>query len=143
MPAPVEPPLGLHVARVAKVVSTEFDAVLSAAGGSLPAWLVLLAVRTRGADNQQALADAIGIHGATLTHHLNAMEARGLISRRRDPANRRNHLVEVTADGEALFRALRRAATTFDARLRGDLSESELHSLRRVLDQLADNLGQP
>ena len=110
------------------------------AGGSLPTWLVLLALKTRRADNQRELAEAIGIHGATLTHHLNGMEARGLLLRRRDPHNRRNHLVEVSASGEALFRDLRKAAVAFDSRLRRDIPATQVESLRRLLGRLADNV---
>ena len=52
-------------------------------------WLVLLNLKTRRLANQRELAEAVGIREATLTHHLNAMEAGGLITRRRDTANRR------------------------------------------------------
>ncbi|MGH3264275.1 MAG: MarR family transcriptional regulator, partial [Trebonia sp.] len=89
MPAPATPPIGLHLARTAKAVSRAFDDALAAAGGSLPSWLILISVKTRALGNQSELADAVGIRGATLTHHLNAMEADGLVRRRRDPANRR------------------------------------------------------
>jgi DNA-binding transcriptional MocR family regulator len=44
--------------------------------------------------NQRQIAESIGIQGATLTHHLNAMEADGVVTRRRDPTNRRVHVVE-------------------------------------------------
>src|ERR671926_2006974 len=113
MPRPSRTPIGLHLAQVAKVVNRAFDDALAGAGGSLPVWLVLIALKSQQAANQRQLADAVGIQGPTLTHHLNTMESAGLLTRRRDPQNRRVHLVELTDAGEALFHRLREAATGF------------------------------
>ncbi|TIT29469.1 MAG: winged helix-turn-helix transcriptional regulator, partial [Mesorhizobium sp.] len=87
------PPVGMNLARTAKAVAQAFDAALVEAGGTLPVWLTLLSVKSKELANQRELAGMIGIQGATLTHHLNAMEAQGLLTRRRDPQNRRVHQV--------------------------------------------------
>src|SRR5256885_15162726 len=86
---PLRTPIGLQLANTAKVVSRAFDDALAAAGGSRPEWLTLLAIKTRARVSQRELASAVGIQGATLTHHLHAMEAAGLVTRARDPENRR------------------------------------------------------
>jgi MarR family transcriptional regulator for hemolysin len=93
---PVRTPIGLDLARTAKTVGRAFDEALGAAGGSLPMWLILLSVKTRSMGNQRELAEAIGIKQATLTHHLNAMAGSGLLTRERDPDNRRVHIVKLT-----------------------------------------------
>lgn len=135
-------PAGLHLARVAKVVSRAFDDALAAAGGSLPVWLVLLNLKINPRASQRELADAVGVREATLTHHLNAMEKDGLLTRRRDPGNRRIHIVELSDDGHALFLRLRDAAVSFDSQLRQGLSQTELDTLASLLSRLADNVGQ-
>jgi MarR family transcriptional regulator, transcriptional regulator for hemolysin len=140
MYGPDRPPVGMHLARVARETGRAFDAALAEAGGSLPVWLVLISLKSRQLANQRALADAVGIQEATLTHHLNAMEAAGLLTRRRDPANRRVHVVELTPEGDALFVRLRAAATAFDERLRAGLSAAELERFEAVLDRLRDNV---
>ncbi len=142
MAPPTSPPIGLELTRVARLVSRAFDAALAEAGGSLPTWLVLLTLKTRPVANQRELAAAVGIQGATLTHHLNAMESDGLLTRRRDPANRRVHLVELTADGEAAFHRLRSVAMGHDARLRAGFSDPELDALRTLLERLGANVGE-
>lgn len=134
-------PAGLHLTRVARVVSRAFDDALAAAGGSLPAWLVLLNLKINPRANQRELADAVGVREATLTHHLNAMEKDGLLTRRRDPDNRRIHIVELSEDGHALFLRLRDAAVSFDGRLRQGLSQTELDRLASLLNRLAYNVG--
>ena len=141
MPRPAHQPLGLHLTRISRTVSRAFGDTLAAAGGSLPVWLVLISLKSRRLASQSKLAEAVGIKGATLTHHLDAMESAGLVTRRRDPANRRLHLVELTPAGDALFLRLRDAAAAFDRRLRGALSEDEVGQLEALLTRLKDNVS--
>jgi MarR family transcriptional regulator, transcriptional regulator for hemolysin len=143
MPRPARPPLGRHLASVSRAVSRAFDEVLAEAGGSLPVWLVLISLKSGTRASQRELAGAVGIQGATLTHHLNTMESAGLVTRRRDPANRRLHLVELTPAGDALFLRLRDAATAFDRRLRAGLTEAEVSQFGTLLTRLRDNVAVP
>jgi len=140
MPRPIRQPIGRLLADVAKAVSRAFDDALAEAGGTVPVWLVLISLKSQQTASQRELAEAVGIQGATLTHHLNAMEAAGLVTRRRDPENRRLHVVELTAEGDALFLRLRDAATAFDKRLRAGFSERELGQLTELLAALRGNV---
>ena len=135
------PPVGMNLARTSKLVAQAFDAALVEAGGTLPVWLTLLSVKSSELANQRELAGMIGIQGATLTHHLNAMEAQGLLMRRRDPDNRRVHLVELTEAGEAMFLKLRAAALIFDKRLRAGLPDDRLAEFDEVLAALRANVA--
>jgi MarR family transcriptional regulator for hemolysin len=131
----------VHLAQVARTVSRAFDAALVDSGGSLPVWLVLIALKSRQRANQRELAEAVGIQGPTLTHHLDAMEAAGLVTRRRNPQNRRDHLVELTAHGDALFFRLRDTAAEFDQRLRAGFSEGDVARVEAMLTRLRDNVA--
>jgi MarR family transcriptional regulator for hemolysin len=137
---PPHEPIGLQLTRVAKGASRAFDAALAAEDGSVPTWLILLSLKTGRPETQRALARAVGIEGPTLTHHLAKLEAGGLITRTREPENRRVHRVELTPAGDAAFERLRRAAVRFDSKLRGDLGEDDLARLRGLLDTLDGNL---
>jgi len=140
VPRPAQTPIGMELAGVARDVGRAFDAALAGAGGSRPMWLVLLSLKSRPTANQRELAAAVGIQDATLTHHLNGMEADGLLTRRRDPANRRVHLVELTEAGDAAFRRLRTVAQHYDTRLRTGFSDADLDTLRGLLARLRDNV---
>ena len=140
MPRPASTPIGLHLARTARSVIRAFDKALAQAGDSVPVWLVLISLKTQQLGNQRNLAEEVGIKEATLTHHLNSMEEQGLITRRRDPANRRVHLVELTEAGEAAFHQLRGAAAAFDERLRAGLSGDEVARLADLLSRLEANV---
>jgi MarR family transcriptional regulator, transcriptional regulator for hemolysin len=140
MPAARGMPIGRLIASTAKALSRAFGEALAEAGGSEHVWLILLALKTSENANQRELAAAVGIQGATLTHHLNAMEGEGLVTRRRDPHNRRVHVVELTPAGEAAFQRMRSAAVEFDRRLRGDLPDEDLRRTVAVLEQLRANV---
>ncbi|MCU1454171.1 MAG: MarR family transcriptional regulator [Acidimicrobiales bacterium] len=134
-------PIGLQLARTAKAVSRAFDDALSSAGGSLPTWLVLTSLKARRHAAQRDLAAAVGVEGPTLTHHLNRMEEAGLLTRTRDPKNRRVHQVELTAGGEAKFRELVGAVRRFDRDLRRGFDQQEIGALSDLLARLATNVS--
>src|SRR3954447_5817982 len=136
---PGDESLSLLIGRIAKELSRAFDDVLVAAGGSTPTWQVLRALSTGDHRTQADLAAAIGVRQPTLTHHLDALERTGLVAREREAGNRRVQRVTVTESGEQLFLRLRRAAASFDGRLRAGLDDGEVVQLRRLLAQLAED----
>ena len=143
MPPPRQQPIGLALASTAKRLSRAFDDTLAEAGGSRPVWLILLALKVQPPQTQRELAAAVGIEGATLTHHLDAMQRAGLVTRERMPENRRVQRVELTKDGERAFLRLREAAVEFDARIRTGLSDADVDRLRELLATLAANSTEP
>ncbi|MGZ4572636.1 MAG: MarR family winged helix-turn-helix transcriptional regulator [Blastococcus sp.] len=136
---PSDVPIGLLVSRTAKALSRAFDETLTAAGGSTSTWLVLLALKSGTHRTQGELAEVVGVRQPTLTHHLDTMERAGFVTRVREPGNRRVQRVQLTEAGEALFVRLRRAAGSFDGRLRAGLDDTEVTELRRLLAQLTEN----
>jgi MarR family transcriptional regulator for hemolysin len=134
-------PIGLRLSQAARTVGRAFEDALEEADGTLPTWLILLNLKIHQPPNQHDLAKAIGIREATLTHHLNTLDARGLITRTRNATNRRIHVVELTEAGEAAFTRLQQAAAAFDSKLRAGLSEPDLDRLGDLLDRLAANAG--
>jgi MarR family transcriptional regulator, transcriptional regulator for hemolysin len=143
MSEPFPVPIGLRLNQVARAVGRAFDDALAEAGGTISVWLILLNLKIRKPGPQRDLAEAIGIREATLTHHLNAMDANGLITRTRDAANRRIQVVTLTEKGDQAFQALAAVAMAFDAKLRTDLTDSDLATLETLLTRLSANAGTP
>src|SRR5207253_920851 len=81
-----EEPLGRHLVFTAKAMRAAFEETLAAAGGSLGTWVVLSALSSEGLISQTALAGHIQLEGATITHHIDRLEALGLVRRQADPA---------------------------------------------------------
>ena len=117
-----------------------FEEAMGAAGGSASTWLVVLSLKTGSPRTQAELAAAVGVQGPTMTHHLDGLEQSGLVTRERDPSNRRAQQVRLTEAGEAMFHRLRAAAVAFDRRARTGLSGPEEAELRRLLDVLHANV---
>ena len=133
-------PIGLHLARVAKLASRAFDDALAEVGGSLPMWLILVSLKSQRHGAQRELAEAVGIEGPTLTHHLNRMETAGLVTRTRDAENRRIHRVDLTKEGEAMFQRLLATVVAFDKRLRAGFSKNDIAALNGFLERLRANV---
>jgi MarR family transcriptional regulator, transcriptional regulator for hemolysin len=133
---PAMPPIGLQLSRTARAATNAFERAMAEAGGSASAWQVLVLVRAGQWGTQAQMAEAMGITGATLTHHLNALEDQGLVRRWREASNRRVQQVALTDAGEALFDRLRDVAVRHDQRLRANLSDKEVEQLGRLLEKL-------
>jgi MarR family transcriptional regulator, transcriptional regulator for hemolysin len=137
---PVEEPIGRILDATARQASRAFDKQLAEAGGTRPAWLILVALKQQRWRTQQEIATAVGIEGPTLTHHLDAMEKAGLIERSRDREDRRAMRVELTDSGNKLFMQLAKAAIEFDQRLREGVSDKDLEVVRRVFERMRANV---
>jgi DNA-binding MarR family transcriptional regulator len=75
----------------------------AALGMRLKHFITLAQLRDRNGLSQQALGEALCIDANNLVLLLNELEEAGLAARRRDPEDRRRHIVEITAAGlEAL-----------------------------------------
>ena len=128
--------VGLHLARTAHAVTQALERELAREGGSVPVWQVLLLVQAQNWGTQAEMAEQMGITGATLTHHLNALQAKGLIRRWRQPGNRRAQHVELTDEGHELFERLRAVASRHDRYLGSQLGATDERALRELLDRL-------
>ena len=131
--------LAVLVSRCARGLDRALDEALTAAGGSLPTWLVLQALGTADHPTQADLARSVGVRQPTLTHHLDALDRAGFVTRRRAGGDRRAQLVELTDDGRRQFVRLRRVAAAFDGQLRAGLASGDVAELERLLGHLAEN----
>src|ERR1700722_8438951 len=73
-------------------------------GMTLRHFVTLSSLRDHPSAPQQDLGDALCIDASNLVLLLNEVESVGLAERRRDPADRRRHLVRLTAAGETALR---------------------------------------
>lgn len=90
-------PLLEHLARVGR---RAFETTLEP-GGLRPRHLIALKLLSeRGPASQQALADSLSLDPSNVVGLLNELEERKLITRRRDSADRRRHIVELSPRGK-------------------------------------------
>lgn len=99
---------------------------------------ILLALEEGGHETQGAIADALGYDRGQLVGLLDELEERELIERRRDPSDRRRHLVQMTAAGKRKLRRLRTLAREQEDDFLEPLSEAEREQLHGLLLKLAE-----
>jgi DNA-binding MarR family transcriptional regulator len=72
---------------------------------------------------------------------LNPLEADGLVTRKRDPDDRRRHLVTLTPAGERQLASASRAQTQTEDELFASLDDDQREQLRALLLVLRDGLA--
>jgi DNA-binding MarR family transcriptional regulator len=100
-------------------------------------YAILLSLEDGGHETQGAIADSLGYDRGQLVGLLDELEERGLIERRRDPNDRRRHLVQMTADGKRKLRQLRALAGGLEDDFLAPLSDEERDQLHGLLFKLA------
>ncbi len=83
--------------------------------------------------SQQALADLLCTDANNLVILLNELEADGLATRRRDPLDRRRHIVEITPAGRKAVARAEKALAPHEGEVLSGLTTQERADLRRLL----------
>jgi DNA-binding MarR family transcriptional regulator len=109
-------------------------------GMRLKAFLLLGYVRDRGAVSQQELETGLLMDANSVVLLLNETEAAGFSVRRRDPADRRRHMVELTAAGRAAVERAEKAREGIEDDVLSDLNPDERKTLRKLLGRVLDGL---
>jgi DNA-binding MarR family transcriptional regulator len=90
---------------------------------------------------QRELIHEMGVAPSILVTLLNPLEADGLVTRERDPDDRRRHLVTLTEAGERHLASASRAQNEAEDALFASLDENQRRQLRTLLIALRDGLG--
>src|SRR5439155_17984868 len=99
---------------------------------------ILVALEEDTHETQGSIADALGYDRGQLVGLLDELEERGLIERRRDPNDRRRHLVQATVEGKRTLRKLRTLSRQIEDEFLAPLSEDERAQLHALLFRLAE-----
>jgi MarR family transcriptional regulator for hemolysin len=132
--------LGRQLWLTHKSVRELLDGALAQHGGSLQTWVLLKTLASEPNLSHRELSDRMMVSGATLTHHLDRLEADGLLQRTRDLHDRRVVRVDLTPAGKQRAVELESIADGLDLRLRSLLGEADATRLRRLLQRLDDKL---
>jgi DNA-binding MarR family transcriptional regulator len=108
------------------------------AAGASPFHFTVLAVLDEGARETQAtIADALGYDRSYLVGLLDELEERDFIERKRDPADRRRHIVRLTPAGKKTLAKLRALQASIDDDFLAPLDAADRKTLHTLLHRLA------
>lgn len=127
----------LLLTTAARLVQRHFDDALAPLGLTRAAVIALKAMSGRPT-NQEQLAAVVRVQSQTLGRVLSRLETGGLVTRTRDPQDRRQFQVEITDAGEAALKAAREAES---AALPSGFDEWEI--LREQLSRFINSFPSP
>jgi DNA-binding MarR family transcriptional regulator len=98
---------------------------------------VLALLEEEPPETQAMIADALGYDRSHLVGMLDELEERGLIERKRDPADRRRHLVSLTPEGKKASTRLRAVIKQVEEDFFAPLDAQQREQLKSLLGELA------
>jgi len=101
----------------------------------------LIELRNRGELTQQTLCGQLHLDPTNLVTILNELEDRGYATRRRDPQDRRRHLVEVSKKGLAVIDKVSEVMDGVEEELLEGLDPAERRELAGILTSIWDRSG--
>lgn len=127
-------PLLDHLARIGRRAAE----ASMAPGGLRPRHLVALTLlHDHGPIGQQVLADTLRLDPSNVVGLLNELEERGLVVRRRDPLDRRRHIVELSRTGAQELCSAQVRLLTVEDELLAALTADERATLHALLTRAA------
>ena len=129
---------GFLIGRVGKLASRRFAQALETIDLKPPHAAVLMTLRDGGALTQQALGERLQMDPSNLVGVLNELEENGWVLRRRDPADRRRHIVEISNGGADRVAKVEGIVSGVEAELLSVLDERERDLLRALLARVID-----
>jgi MarR family transcriptional regulator, lower aerobic nicotinate degradation pathway regulator len=125
------------IGRLGFAIKSRAIEEFEAAGCSMYQYSVLAMVGEESRTSQAAIADALSLDRSQLVGVLDDLEERGLIERRRDPEDRRRHMVTLTAEGKRQLVRLRGIIKRLEEAFLSPLDEKERAKLHDTLLKVA------
>jgi DNA-binding MarR family transcriptional regulator len=126
------------IARLARTVKGRLEAALAPLGLRTRHLVALSYLRDHGPTPQGALGDGLRIDPSNLVGLLNELDRAGYVERRRDPDDRRRHIVELSKRGRKLVdEDVQRSLAAVDDSVLGSLPADDRATLHRILVELS------
>jgi len=124
---------GYLLMKAGHYIGLEFEAVLAGLELNAREFLVLSFARTSDDLSQQDLSTRLAVDPTIVVGLIDALEDRGLITRTKDPADRRRNVLSLTPAGAELHNAAVAEATTAQDAFFAQLPAGEREQFRTTL----------
>lgn len=127
-------PLIIHLARMGRRAA---DASTGPGDLCHRHLIALTVLDRREGMSQQALGEVLGLDAGNVVRLLNELEDQGLTTRRRDPADRRRHIVTLSPEGETALTAAHARLAGVEDEIFRVLTPEERATLHGLLERVA------
>jgi DNA-binding MarR family transcriptional regulator len=133
--------LGLLLVQLGFLTSRRFGELLAPLGLEQRQAGMLIRLAANEGRSQQALGDLLGLNATRMVFLVDELEQRGLVERRRNPADRRSHALYLTDRGRDTLRQAQQAMAAHERSLAASLTEAEREQLVALLRKVATEQG--
>ncbi len=105
----LEKELGFTIIKTAKCIEKQLNEHLSDFGLTLAQGKIILKLGKNDIVNQRTLSEALDVEPATIVRTLDRMERDGFIKRKKNPTDRRVHIIHLTERAKDLIPSLEEA----------------------------------
>ena len=131
----------LLMIKLGRITTHRFTEALEPFGIRPRHMAALIELRDRGELTQQTLCGQLHLDPTNLVAILNELEERGYATRRRDPEDRRRHLVEVSKTGIAVIEKVSEVMDGVEDELLDGLDPAERDQLEGMLTSIWERSG--
>lgn len=131
--------ISLRISVLARIVRNNFDRQVSALNVTRSQWAMIAVVAHQPGATQRMIADALEMSEASAGRLVDRLCTEGLLERRPRDDDRRARAVYLTDAAKPLLEKLSIIADQNEDRLFRNFSESELETLRTLLDKVYNN----
>jgi DNA-binding MarR family transcriptional regulator len=136
-----EPLLLYLMKRVELAVRSRLDEIVRPAGLTAAQYTALTVLERHDDMSSAQLARHSFVTAQSMADMITTLEARGLIERHRDRADRRRLVVALTAEGRVLLDRYRDEVATLEGSMLTGLSKQDTAALRSIMNTCYDNLS--
>jgi DNA-binding MarR family transcriptional regulator len=136
-----EPLLLYLVKRVELAARARIDEIVRPAGLTTNQYTALTVLEGHDDMSSAQLARHSFVTAQSMADMITTLEARGLIERHRDRADRRRLVVALTAEGRVLLDRYRDVVATLEDSMLTGLTEQDTTALRSIMNTCYDNLS--
>lgn len=112
------------------------DEALAGVGLDMKGFAALATLASSGPTSQRKLSELIRMDPATMVDVIDSLEAKKHLERRRNPDDRREYALHLTARGRALFDRAEKAILEAEKQSLGDLQPAQVRTLMGLLEKI-------
>lgn len=128
--------LGFHLRMAGAALYRDFAAAMAGLDLTQRQVATLVLIAANPGTPQVAIAERLGADRATIMAMVDRLEARGLITRERSLSDRRRQELNITPEGDAVLKEVRRRIAQHEKRFTAQLTSEEVQTLTDLLRRL-------